>query len=172
MTQVTTAASSTTVQPATTSDTETIARIYIDSWNASFGELLSQADRTVTIELSERWRRDLALPVPHRWWVAETEGVIVGFAGIGPSRDPVDPHLGELDTIAVDTPYWRTGVGRALISQALHYLKVDGYREAILWTVRGYGQAIAFYEAMGWRRDGAVRDAGRQVRFRHDLANT
>ena len=155
-----------TIRPATTADTEAIARIYIDSWNASYGALLSNADRTVTIELSERWRRDLALPVPYRWWVAETEGVIVGFAGIGPSRDPVDPHLGELDTIAVDTPYWRTGVGRALISQALHYLKVDGYREAILWTVEGYERGIAFYEAMGWRRDG-----GRQVRFRHGLAS-
>ena len=161
----------TSIRSATTADTEAIARIYIDSWNASFGALLSSADRTVTAELSERWRRNLALPVPHRWWVAERLGKVIGFAGIRPSRDPVDPQIGELDTIAVDQPHWRSGIGRALISLALDDMKADGYRESILWTVNGYERGIAFYEAMGWRRDGGTRDAGRQIRFRHDLAD-
>ena len=97
-------------------------RIYIDSWNAGFGALLSQADRTVTPALIERWRHDLAQPVPHRWWVAERMGSIAGFVGIGPSRDPVDARLGELDTIAVDPSHWRTGIGKELMSVALRYL--------------------------------------------------
>ena len=144
--------------------------IYIDSWNAGFGELLSQADRTVTPDLVEHWIHDLGQPVPHRWWVAERVGLIVGIVGIGPSRDPMDPQLGELDTIAVDTPHWRTGIGKALISLALKHLVSDGYSEAILWTVEGYERGIAFYEAMGWARDGGVRDEGRQIRFRRNLA--
>ena len=32
-------------------DVEEVTRIYIDSWNAGFGQLLSQADRTVTADL-------------------------------------------------------------------------------------------------------------------------
>ena len=88
-----------TIRSASAADAEVVVRIYIDSWNASFGELLSQADRTVTPELVARWRRDLSRPVPHRWWVAERSGSIVGGAGIGPSRDPVDPSIGELDSI-------------------------------------------------------------------------
>ena len=118
-------------------DGEVVARIYIDSWNAGFGGLLSRADRTVTPELIERWNHDLAQPVPHRWWVAEHMSSIVGFVGIGPSRDPVDPQLGELDTIAVDPPHWRTGIGKALISLALQHLVSDGYSEAIVWTAEG-----------------------------------
>ncbi|MDE2700833.1 MAG: hypothetical protein OXI23_18345, partial [Gemmatimonadota bacterium] len=59
-----------TIRSATPADTETVVRIYIDSWNAGFGALLSQADRPVTPALIERWRHDLAQPVPHRWWVA------------------------------------------------------------------------------------------------------
>ena len=94
----------------------------------------------------------------------------MGFAGIGPSRDPVAPRLGEIDTIAVDPCHWRTRVGTALGSVALRYLAADGYGEAIVWTVEGYERGIAFYEAMGWRRDGGTRDDGRQVRFRRDLA--
>ena len=158
------------IRPATPADTEDIVRIYIVSWNAGFGSLLSRDDRTVTQELTERWRRDLGRGVPHRWWVAECEGSIVGFVGIGPSRDPVDPQLGEVDTIAVDPPHWRTGVGRALMSVAVRHLVSDGYYDAILWTVEGYERGISFYEVMGWRRDGGVRDGGLQVRFRRGLA--
>lgn len=159
-----------TIRPATPHDTEAVVRIYIDSWNAGYGDLMSQPDRSVTPDLLQRWRHDLAQPVPHRWWVAVEDDSIVGFAGIGPSRDPVDPQLGELDSIAVDPPYWGMGVGKALISLALQHLVSDGYREAILWTVEGYERGIAFYESMGWKRDGGVRDNGRQIRFRCDLA--
>ena len=159
-----------TIRTAAVDDAGAVTRIYIESWNAGFGELLSRSDRTVTPELTERWQRDLAQLLPHRWWVAERRAEIVGFAGIGPSRDPVDPRLGELDTIAVDPRHWRTGVGRALISLALRYLVSDGYREAIVWIVEGYEQGIAFYKAMGWDHDGGTRDDGRQVRFRRDLA--
>ena len=82
-----------TIRPATPTDVDEVTRIYIDSWNAGYGELLSRADRTVTPGLVERWSHDLARPVPHRWWVAERMGSIVGVVGIGPSRDPVDPDL-------------------------------------------------------------------------------
>ena len=156
------------IRPARTADAETVARIYVDSWNASFGELLSRTERTVEPELVARWGRALRRSVPHRWWVAERCGVIVGFAGTGPSRDPVDPSIGELDTLAVDEPHWRTGVGSALIAVAHDRLAADGYRTAILWTVAGYRRGIAFYEAMGWRRDGGIRDRGRQIRFRRE----
>lgn len=159
-----------TIRSATPADAEAVVRIYIDSWNAGFGALLSQADRTVTPDLIERWRYDLAQPVPHRWWVAERMNSIAGFVGIGPSRDPVDARLGELDTIAVDPSHWRIGIGKALISVASRYLIVDGYDEAIVWTVEGYERGIAFYEATGWSRDGGVRDEGRQIRLRLDLA--
>ena len=157
------------IRPATPAAAAVVARIYIDSWNAGFGELMSQANRTVTPELIENWNHDLAQPVPHRWWIAEQMGLFVGVVGIGPSRDPIDPQIGKLDTIAVDPPCWRKGIGKALISLALQHVISDGYREAILWTVEGYERGIAFYEAMRWTRDGGVRDNGRQVRFRRDL---
>ncbi|MDE3000065.1 MAG: GNAT family N-acetyltransferase [Gemmatimonadota bacterium] len=158
-----------TIRSATFADAEIVARIYIDSWNAGFGALLSRADRTVTPALVERWRHDLIQPVPRRWWVAENSGTTAGIAGIGPSRDPVDERLGELDTVAVDPSHWRTGIGKALMSVALRYLVADGYDEAIVWTVEGYERGIAFYEAFGWRRDGGVRDDGRHIRLRRDF---
>lgn len=158
-----------TVRAASGDDAPRITRIYVDSWNAGFVGLMPQ--REVTPEFAERWRRDLTEPTPKRWWVAEQEGLAVGFAGIGPSRDPIDPNLGELDTIAVDPAHWCVCVGQTLMSVALEHLKTDGYREAILWTLAEYTRGKAFYEAAGWRLDGGVRAGGCQLRYRYPIGN-
>lgn len=155
------------VRPARADDAQVITRIYVQSWNAGFGELMPP--REITPGLVTRWAQDLAQPFPHRWWVAEADGSIQGFAGIGPSRDPVDPSLGELDTIAVDPAWWRAGVGRRLMTTALEHLVSDGYQHGILWTLANYERGQRFYEAMGWRADGGMRDGGRQIRYRHEL---
>src|SRR4051794_19471805 len=109
-----------TIRTASASDAGSIAQIYVDSWNMGFAELMHT--RQLTAELIARWERDLMAPPPHRWWVAEMDHTIVGFAGIGPSRDPIDLTLGELDTIAISPTHWRRGIGRALLTLALGYL--------------------------------------------------
>ncbi|GAA2755207.1 GNAT family N-acetyltransferase [Actinopolymorpha rutila] len=168
------------IREARETDAARVTRIYVESWNSGFGDLMGM------IRLDEarirRWEHDLTAG-PTRWWVAETPedavevavadatgaGRIVGMVGVGPSRDPVDPDLGELDTIAVDPTFWRGGVGTVLMHTALRSLAESGYREAVLWTVTGYTRGQAFYEATGWRRDGGTRDCGRQLSFRHSL---
>jgi hypothetical protein len=50
---------------------------------------------------------------------------------------------------------------------ALPALADAGYRAAVLWTLANYARGQRFYEAMGWRLDGGVRDEGRQVRYRY-----
>ena len=157
------------IRPAVSRDCEEIARIYVISWNAGFGHLMGH--RKVELELIGRWRQDLASPPPNRWWVAELDGTTVGFAGIRPSRDPVGPSLGELDTIAVDPACWRTGVGGALMSQCLRSLSEDGYLAAVLWTLANYPRGAGFYRATGWRPNGRVRDGGRQVSYTHPLTS-
>ena len=157
-----------TVRGVQESDVNEVVRIYVDSWNRGFGDLIPPiaADRGRL----ERWTNDLAKPPPHRWWVAVRGARVAGFAGICTSRDPVDPELGELDTIAVDPPAWRTGVGTQLMAIALRWLRADGYRSALLWTLGHYPRADAFYTSTGWCRSSMTRQAGSQVRYDHDLA--
>lgn len=155
------------IRTAGASDAGSIARIYVDSWNLGFTGLMPA--RELTDELIARWERDLRAPIPHRWWAAEVNAALVGFVGIGPSRDPIDPALGELDTIAIAPTHWRRGIGRALLTLAMGYLRADGYRQAVLWTLANYAQGQRFYEAAAWRLDGGIRDAGRQVRYCYDL---
>ena len=155
------------IRQAVSGDCDEVARIYVVSWNAGFGHLMGH--RRVDRELIGRWKQDLAAHLPSRWWVAERDGMTVGFAGIGRSRYPVDPSLGELDTIAVDPACWRTGVGRSLMSQCLRSLSASGYLEAGVWTPANYPRGAGFYRATGWRLNGRVRDSGRQISYTHPL---
>ncbi|WP_166658583.1 GNAT family N-acetyltransferase [Kribbella sp. VKM Ac-2571] len=149
-----------TVRPAGADDGPTVARIYVDSWNEGFGELMPAA--VLDGGRIARWSETLA---GGNWWVAEVDGTVAGFVGIGASRDPIDPELGELDTIAVDSPYWRQGVGTALMHEALEHLAAQ-YDEAIVWTLANYPQGQKFYTKTGWTLSGSTRDDGRQVSYR------
>ena len=144
-----------------------MVQIYVDSWNQGFGSLMQEI--RADPERMLRWRNDLQEPPPARWAVAERRDQIVGFVGVCPSRDPIDPALGEVDTIAVLPAAWRTGVGTALMERALHWLRTDGYRSALLWTLARYPRGAAFYEALGWSLHGATRRDGTQVRYDHVL---
>jgi GNAT superfamily N-acetyltransferase len=156
------------LRDATPDDADVVARIYVDSWNAGFAHLLPA--RGLTTGEVDRWRRDLAVSSV-RWRVAADDGLVVGFAGTGPCRDPVDPALGELDTIAVDPDRWRQGVGHLLMADALEGLRHEGFASALLWTLADYPRGDAFYRASGWTPDGRSRDSGRQVSYRHALTS-
>ncbi|WP_350278669.1 GNAT family N-acetyltransferase [Kribbella sp. HUAS MG21] len=145
------------VRRATADDGARVARIYVESWNAGFGELMPVAvldDARVA-----RWSATVA---DGNWWVAELDGLVAGFVGIGASRDPVDPELGELDTIAVDPAYWRRGVGIALMEKAVQEL-AGRFDRAILWTLANYPQGQNFYVKTGWTLTTHTRDNGHQV---------
>lgn len=150
------------IRVATPRDARRVVEIYVESWNVGFAGLMP------AIEVDEgrvnRWAGELG-GGPTTWWVAEHEGLIAGLVGIGPSRDPVDTDLGELDTIAVDPASWRSGIGTALMRRAVEELEA-AYPEAILWTLANYPQGQHFYTATGWTPDGNTRDNGSQVSYR------
>ena len=153
------------MRPAVDDDAPAIARIYIESWNSGFGDILGE--RALTDAGIERWERDLA-DACVAWTVAEADGEIAGFVGVRPSRDPADPSLGEVDTIAVDPARWRGGIGRMLMSHALDQLR-QRYLGAVLWTVADYSRGYAFYRATGWRLLEQSRADGAEVAFGHSL---
>jgi len=111
-----------------------MTQIYIDSWNQGFGHLLGR--RNVTADRVERMRIDITQKSSD-WSVAEVDGHVVGFISIGPSREPLADDFGELESIAVDPPHWRQGIGRALMELALDQL-ASRWQRAILWTPAGH----------------------------------
>ncbi|OJU86225.1 MAG: hypothetical protein BGO11_18930 [Solirubrobacterales bacterium 70-9] len=80
-----------------------------------------------------------------------------GFVTFGESRDEDARGLGEIYALYVDPERHRGGVGRMLMREARRRLVEEGFREAILWVLRGNTRAGSFYEREGWRPDGASR---------------
>jgi GNAT superfamily N-acetyltransferase len=86
--------------------------------------------------------------------VAETEAGIVGFASFGPSQDI--PVTAEIGTLYAMPEAWGTGVGKQLMAAALTTLGQADYAQAVLWVLEDNERARRFYEAAGWRPDGAA----------------
>lgn len=132
------------IRPGTPEDAEATARIHVDSWAAAYslrGPSLEQ-------------RRDFHRRSPPSF-VAEVDGRIAGFVGVGPSRDP--DAEGELYVIYVDPPQWGSGVGRELIRAGEDRMRELGYRHVVLWVLDGNARAQRFYESAGWTLDGERR---------------
>ena len=89
---------------------------------------------------------------------AELEGQVCGLALIGPHREAGVPRYeGEIIALYVHPAHWRQGVGRALVEAALERLGQWGYTEAVVWTLAESPRNLAFYEALGFHRDGATQ---------------
>lgn len=128
-------------------------------------------------ERYERWSRQLAeLASDQHVLVAEGEGGVCGFAGVGPSRDTdTAAGTGELMALYLDPARWRRAIGTRLQHHALAALAGDGFRTAVLWVLSGNERAMSFYEHTGWVPDGHSKEESqgdvvlREVRYRRTL---
>ena len=147
-----------TVRPATVADAPAMGRLHVRAWQAAYrGQMpddyldgLRAADRAAHWESTLR-REDLRGVL----LVAERAGEVIGFAAVGPSRDP--EGAGELYVINLDPDHWGTGAGRALLEAAQTELARPGFDEWVLWVLSGNARARRFYEVAGWAADGTER---------------
>lgn len=169
------------IRQATGADAPAIAAVHVRSWQAAYQGLVPQ-DYLDDLDPARRlpgWERLLAETAWPRKGVlvAETEGNVVGFAGLTPTRDDdEDPaSVAEITTIYLTPETWGRGIGKDLMNAALGALTDAGYRQATLWVLDTNVRARRFYEAAGWHGDGAIkRDATRgfpltEVRYRRLL---
>jgi GNAT superfamily N-acetyltransferase len=150
------------VRPADIDDALAIAEIHVRSWRAAYaGQLPDRLLRKLSVaERDAAWQLRLTAPPRgnHVLLVEPAPGRIVGFAAVGPSRDPdADGHTGELQALYLDPDHWRRGLGRLLHDHALNELSRDGYTVATLWVLRSHHAAQRFYAAAGWVPDGAAK---------------
>ena len=153
------------VREATPADAEAVAAVHVRSWQAAYRDLLPAAFLEA-LEISPRrslWEREIAgsdgsVPAV---LVAETSSVVVGFAHVRASRDDdADAAaIGEVTSLYVDPGHWSEGVGRALLAAAVSRLREAGFGQATLWVLQDNARARRFYDAAGWRPDGAEKDA-------------
>lgn len=160
-------------------DAPGIAEVHVETWRHAYRDLLP-AEFLKALDVGARekwWRTELHVtPELRRPWIAETGTDIAGFVSVGPSSDPgASTETGEVYALYVAPDCWDRGVGRNLLHHGQRDLVEHGYNEATLWVLADNTRAREFYEAAGWRTDGAQRTediGGRhvvEVRYRRSL---
>jgi L-amino acid N-acyltransferase YncA len=150
------------VRPATVGDAEAIGLVHVGGWRWAYADIFDD-DRLagVTDEaMQARWRAWLeGMADERRVWVAEVEGRIAGFCFTGPCRDD-DAQAGWMEVFAIylgAAELAGRGIGRALLQKAVGDLRTRGATVVTLWVLRDNRRARRFYEAAGFRADGAEK---------------
>jgi ribosomal protein S18 acetylase RimI-like enzyme len=163
---------------ATIDDAAKIAHLLITAWRTAYRGIVpdSYLQSLSLEERTERLRQSF-LEEARSTYLAETGDELLGFVTIGPNRDPdVDAAcVGEIRGIYLAPEHWRQGIGTYLLMQGQRILKRRGYAQATLWVLAANIRARRFYEAMGFRVDGATQELSfgavlQAFRYRKDLS--
>lgn len=173
------------IRPATPEDAPGIADVNVRAWRHAYRGMIPDAyldalePTTLTARVSETLRRRATILVA-------APGAVVGFSWVSTSRDE-DAPAGTAEVIAhyVAPEHQRRGVGRALMAESLHLAASQGARRVTLWVLQANDAARAFYAALGFAPDGAIKATQRwggvpvsEMRYacavraeRHDVAS-
>lgn len=92
----------------------------------------------------------------HPQFVADVDGVVVGWCDVIRSDRPVFRHCGFLG-IGLMAPYRRLGIGRALMSTTVDAALARGITRIELTVRADNTRAIALYESLGFVAEGRLR---------------
>ncbi|AJT42098.1 GNAT family N-acetyltransferase [Psychromicrobium lacuslunae] len=129
-------------------DAPQLAEVHAQAWRETYAGILSeQFLAAVTTESRLAMWQNSTPEGRARHWLAELDGVIIGFAGVRPmGPDAVRPE--ELWGLYLLQSHHKQGLGRALLEAAL------AERPASLWVAAENLNAIAFYQRLGFALDG------------------
>ena len=89
---------------------------------------------------------------------------VLGFHSLRPGHTQ---DVAELDGLFVDPEFWRRGIGRALVEDALDLARARGCRRI---EVTANPRAVEFYEKLGFVHDSVVRTQfGQGLRMHIDV---
>lgn len=147
------------IRPVSRDDAQALGEIHATAWLVAYRGLMTDEflDQITVERRAARWEETLSGETWPLVRVAERNGVLVGFCITErPTRDDdADGTVAEIGALNVRPDAWRTGVGAALMRDALNDLKADGWLTASLWVVDGNERAQNFYRWLGFELDGA-----------------
>ena len=153
------AAPAVTVRPARFEDIEALGGVTARAYAAAYPGIIPDAVLEEWVadapSMWVRWREAVEeRPADHpaRAWVAERDGVIIGYATTTPAKDewlPPPEGAGELTNLYIDPDAIGTGVGRALYRHAVDDLRERGFNPLVVWAFRDNPKAQRFYRRMG-----------------------
>jgi len=102
----------------------------------------------------QSFRQNRCCDVITGWYEAQ----MVGFCNYGPGRDSdILKDTGEIYHLFIKPEYQRGGDGRRMLHEAIRKLRREEYSQVVVWVGEDNIVAMAFYEALGFKNDGAYR---------------
>lgn len=148
------------IRYANIGDAKTLGEIHSKSWKVAYkGIVPDEILKNITIEkrqayfekaLTEEWEEDA---------IIFKDNDAVGLICIGKCRDVDKTHTcGEIWGIYLLPEYWNMGIGSELINWGINELKKRNYSKVILWVLEENTNARKFYEKVGFKHDGTVKE--------------
>jgi ribosomal protein S18 acetylase RimI-like enzyme len=145
-----------TIRAATDADVLQMAKVHITSWRETYPGLLpdSMLARLSIAEEAIRWQRMLDHPRERSEaaFVAELEGLVVGYGSCGGQRTPLLRERGftaEIGELYVLGFAHRRGFGSGLMKAMAEMFIERGHRAMSLWVLEENSRARRFYEGLG-----------------------
>ncbi len=134
------------IRKATAADIPAIRHIAHATWPATYGPILSQEQ----IDYMLQWMYSEGtlleqMQQGHQFYMAELNGKAHGFAGVSDEGNAVF----KLHKLYVIPDTQKTGAGKALLQQVIHYTKTNGGTQLLL-QVNRHNNAKGFYEKEGF----------------------
>jgi ribosomal protein S18 acetylase RimI-like enzyme len=165
------------VRRAVVEDAPQIAALHAAARLAAYGDFISPELLSATFsgDFTELWAQRLGADEPPVVLVAVRGGELVGYCMLllPSDDDDSDGVVPEITRMSVSPHAWRSGIGSALLDEAISALRRDGWDGISLWVLERNVHAQAFYTAFGFRVDGGEMidewSGQPQVRMRLDL---
>lgn len=151
------------IREATPEDSAAIAGVQVRAWQWAYRKQLPDAllDGMSVEQRTEVWGQILGRDRQSALtWVAELDGMPIGFASAGHCRDTDMPSgTGELYAVYLaEEQYTRHSVGTMLFVEASNFLRGElDCSSVTAWVVETNIIARNFYESLGFRPDGATQ---------------
>lgn len=146
------------IRLATAEDVRRIAEIQVAAWRAAYAGMMPETYlEGLQVEPREAVWRGACGQVNALLWVQMKEAEVVGFCHLAPSRDEDGQGAAEVTSIYLEPAHWRRGLGRELLAAAMAFAAEHGYSRVTLWVLVENLAARQFYEAMGFRPDGRMK---------------
>lgn len=154
------------LRDATESDLPVIVEIY----NASIPGRIAAADvEPVTVESRKAWFREHT-PDSRPVWVAEIDGVVVGWLSFQPFcyNRPAYRYTAEL-SIYICSNYRSCGVGGQLLKTAIHKSPALGVKTLLGYIFAHNQPSLRLFEKMGFQQWGYLPGVGELDGIKRDL---